>query len=112
MKGLLKIILLLIFILFMTNCQKEENITIKNTDSYYHNFYLSGDEEGASIKVQAKHYEISELYRDEHMNVIYYYKPLVDFVGDDFVIVETYSNKTGIGAGTTRRVKLNFTITK
>jgi len=101
------------FIFLFFSCDKnKESIILKNTESYFHNFHLSGDEEGASIKVQAKHYEMSELYRDENMNVIYHYKPLFDFVGDDFVVVETYSNKTGVGAGTTRRVKLNFTITK
>ena len=101
------------FVFLFCSCDKnKESITLKNTESYFHNFHLSGDEEGASIKVQAKYYEMSEIYRDEYMNVIYHYKPLADFVGNDFVVVETYSNKTGVGAGITRRVKLNFTITK
>jgi hypothetical protein len=69
----------------------EINVTLKNTESYSHTFVL-GDEEGASIKVQAQHHENSELVRDEstNMNVEYRYKPITDFVGNDYVVLEVY----------------------
>ena len=47
----------------------EINVTLKNTESYSQTFVL-GDEEGASIKVQAQHYEKSELVRDESTNTL------------------------------------------
>jgi len=91
----------------------ETNVTLKNTESYSHNFML-GDEEGATIKVQAEHYEKSELIRDEttNMNVVYHYKPIIDFVGEDCVVIEVYYNKTGIDITKTEIVKINFTITE
>ena len=90
----------------------EINVTLKNTESYSQTFVL-GDEEGASIKVQAQHYEKSELVRDEStdMNVQYRYKPATDFVGNDYVVLEVYYNKTGeYSSAYTEIVKFNFTI--
>ena len=52
----------------------------ENTESYCQTFVLE-DEESAIIKIQAKHYEKSELIRDEstNMNVEYHYKLIVNF---------------------------------
>ena len=93
--------------------EREFNVTLKNTESYIKTFVV-GDEEGASIKVQAKNYEDSELIRDEstNMNVEYHYKPITDFVGTDYVVIEVYYNKTGVGAADIETVRINFTITK
>lgn len=90
----------------------EINETIKNTDIYSY-IFLVGDEEGASIRVQATQYEISEIIRDEStgMNAEYRYKPIADFVGTDYVIIEIYQNKTGEGVSDIKTVKINFTIT-
>ena len=75
---------------------------------------MLGDEEGAAIKVQAEHYEKSELVRDEstNMNVDYYYKPIAGFVGKDYVIIEVCYNKTGVGPADIQTVRINFTISK
>jgi hypothetical protein len=73
-----------------------------------------GDEEGASIAVQAQHYEKSELVRDEstNINVEYRYKPTSDFVGNDYVIINVYYNKTGENSfAYTETERINFTIT-
>ena len=111
MQSIFKISLLLIAVSFIAGCQKEKTeISLKNTESYYCSFSV-GDEEGASIKVQAKHYEISELNRDRD-EVVYHYKPKTDFVGKDYVIIEVHRNKTGVGAGYTETVKINFTVTE
>jgi len=91
----------------------ETNVTLKNTESYSRTFVL-GDEEGAAIAVQAQHYEKSELIRDEstNMNVEYRYKPTTDFVGNDYVILEIYYNKTGESSSAyTETERINFTIT-
>ena len=95
------------------NMQEVSNVTLKNTESYSRTF-VSGDEEGASIIVQAEHFEKSELVRDEstNMNVEYRYKPTTDFVGNDYVVLEVYYNKTGENSSAyTERVRINFTIT-
>jgi hypothetical protein len=91
----------------------ETNVTLKNTENYSRTFVL-GDEEGASIPVQAQHYETSELVRDEstNMNVEYRYKPTSGFVGNDYVILEIYYNKTGEHSSAyTETERINFTIT-
>ena len=119
MKNILKTLLLLVTIPFIVSCQKEKtkideiNVTLKNTESYHQTFVL-GDEEGATIKVQAQHYEKSEFIRDEstNMNVVYHYKPITDFVGKDYVVIEVCYNKTGVGPTDIQTVKINFTISK
>ena len=91
----------------------ETNVTLKNTESYSRTFVL-GDEEGASIPVQAQHYETSELVRDAstNMNVEYRYKPSSGFVGNDYVILEIHYNKTGENSSAyTETERINFTIT-
>ncbi len=91
----------------------ETNVTLKNTESYSRTFVL-GDEEGASITIQAQHYEKSELVRDRstNMSVEYRYKPTIDFVGNDYVILEVYHNKTGESSSAyTETERINFTIT-
>jgi len=91
----------------------ETNVTLKNTESYSRIFVL-GDEEGASIPVQAQHYETSELVRDvsTNMNVEYRYKPTSGFVGNDYVILEIHYNKTGENSSAyTETERINFTIT-
>ena len=91
----------------------ETNVTLKNTESYTRTFVL-GDEEGASIPVQAQHYETSELVRDAstNMNVEYRYKPTSGFVGNDYVILNIYYNKTGENSSAYTEIeRINFTIT-
>ena len=91
----------------------ETNVTLKNTESYNRAFVL-GDKEGASIPIQAQHYETSELVRDEstNMNVEYRYKPTSGFVGNDYVILEIHYNKTGENSSAyTETERINFTIT-
>lgn len=91
----------------------EIDVTLKNTDSYSHIFIL-GDEEGATIKVQPENYEISELIRDEstNMNVEYHYKPKINFVGKDYVVIEVHYNQTGVDPMEPEIVKINFSVTE
>jgi hypothetical protein len=95
------------------NIREESNVNLKNTESYSRTFVL-GDEEGAAIMYQAQHYEKSELVRDEStsMNMEYRYKPATDFVGNDYVVLEIYYNKTGEDRfAHIETVRINFTIT-
>ena len=103
-----------------SNCEKpskvqateEINETLKNAESYYKTL-VGGDEEGASIKIQATHYENSELIRNESTNfsVVYHYEPIIDFIGTDFVIIEVTRNKTGVNPEV-QTLKINFTVTE
>jgi len=110
----------MIGLFFAVGCKKdndkkgsETNVTLKNTESYSRTFVL-GDEEGATISIQAQNYETSELVRDEstNMNVEYRYKPTSGFVGNDYVSLEIYYNKTGeSNSAYTETERINFTIT-
>ena len=118
-KLVLVIIPALICGVMFTSCSdkkevtNEINVTLKNTENYSKTFVL-GDEEGAAIKVQAEHFEKSELIRDKNtnMNVEYHFKPITDFVGKDYVVIEVFYNKTGIGPTEIETVRINFSITK
>ena len=69
MKKMLKLSFLAICILSLTNCNKEETenlvsaieVTINNSNDYELDLMISGDEEGATIKTQAQHFQKSEL---------------------------------------------------
>ena len=94
------------------NIQEISNISLKKTESYNRTFVL-GDEEGASILYQARHFEKSELVRNEstNMNVVYRYKPAMDFTGNDYVVLEVYYNKKGENRFSyIETVRINFTI--
>ena len=106
---------------FLWYCDKDEatalnndiDITLKNSESYSYNLNISGDEEGAIIKVQAMHFQISELIRDSGTNwsVVYIYKPVSGYVGSDYVEIETCTGGDGINCSDIETVKINFEIT-
>lgn len=123
MKRLSGILLLSIFsIAFFGSCEKEEIIeinnpayfTIKNIDDFTYDFNISGDEEGASIKLQASHFVISEIVRNESTSwsVVYHYKPEPGFIGTDSVKIETYTGSDGANIGNTELIQLYFQITE
>ena len=109
------------FILSLTNCNKEETenlvseieVTINNSDDYELDLMISGDEEGATIKTQAQHFQKSELIRDANTNwsVVYKYEPLPNYTGTDFVEIETCSGGESTGCSSVETVRINFTIT-
>lgn len=122
MKRLLRILLLTLFsVTFFLSCEKEEIIeinntayfTIKNTDDFTYDFNISGDEEGASIKLQANHFAISEIVRNKNTgwSVVYHYKPEPCFIGTDSVTIETYTGSDGANIGNTKLIQLYFQIT-
>ena len=121
MNRFVKIMFVLLFTSFLCNCEKEEIveknetflISLKNTEEYIHDFKISGDEDGATIKVQAKHFSISKIIRNESTNwsVVYHYKPETGFIGSDLVEIVTNTGNDGSGNGKTNIVKLFFQIT-
>jgi len=73
-------------------------IQLKSSETFYYDFNISGDEEGATIIEQASHFEISELQRDESTNwsVVYRYKPEDTYLGKDTVSIETCTGGVGL----------------
>jgi hypothetical protein len=121
MKKMLKLSFLAICILSLTNCNKEETenlvseieVTINNSDDYELDLMISGDEEGATIKTQAQHFQKSELIRDSstNWNLVYRYKSLSNYTGMDFVEIETCTGGESTGCSNLEIVRINFAIT-
>jgi len=114
------ILLLSIALLFLT-CDKDDStylvnkidVIIKNSEDYNYDLNISGDEEGAVIKVQAKHFQISELIRNSstNWNVVYQYQPEANYVGADYIEIEACTGGQGVNCTNTEIVRINFTIT-
>ncbi len=88
-------------------------ITIHKGKTYQYNLNISGDEEGARIIEQAKHFELSELKRDAstEWSVIYFYKPESGYAGADSVWIETNTGSDGASAGVLDTLKIVFRVT-
>jgi len=117
MKTIIKLSILIICILSLSNCKKEKtekSITIKNSEVYELDLMAGGDEEGASITTQAEFFEISEINRDSstYWSPIYKYKPLPDYVGTDFVEIEACTGGESTGCSNIEIVRIHFTVTK
>lgn len=118
-----KLTLLISLVLANISCKKEEfpidkdtiQVKIKNTDTYSYSTGISGDEEGAGIKRQAYHFEISELRRNQSTNfeVIYYYKPVPNFTGKDYIELETHQDSDGESpSGIINTIKILINVTE
>jgi maltose-binding protein MalE len=120
MKTIIKLVLFIVLIVIFESCNKDENtslaeiinVTIANTENYKYDLFISGDEESAIIKTQAKNFEKSELIRDSITNwsIVYEYKALSNFKGTDFVEIETCTGGQGIACSNIEIVRINFTI--
>lgn len=120
MKKILKLLFIASFILSLTNCNNEEldnvvsevNVIINNSDDYELDLKISGDEEGATIKTQAKYFQKSELIRDSSTNwsVVYKYEPLPSYSGMDVVEIKTCTGGGSGGCSNIEIVRINFTI--
>src|SRR5687768_11073529 len=76
-------------------------VYLKNTETFQYRT-VGGDEEGATISVQAAHYSISEIRRDAATNwyAVYVYQPVAGFVGEDHAEVEVQTGSDGASAPT------------
>jgi hypothetical protein len=89
------------FILFLAlGCDSIDNgmISLDGGKEFSFNLNVSGDEEGARIIQQAKHYLRSEIVRDSstEWRAVYFYVPAMDYSGVDYVEIETCNGGKGI----------------
>jgi len=100
-------------------CQKDsiepdntQNISIKNTEAFTYNLNISGDEEGAIIITVAKHAKICEITRNAETdyNCIFNYIPQEDYVGTDYVEIETCTGGEGISCSKKTTLRFAFEI--
>ncbi len=117
-----KIIILMAIIGLFSTCSNdddnsnvkliEKKITLNNSENYEHSLGYFGDEQGARIVTQAKYFEISKLNRatDE---IIYNYKSENDFVGSDFVEIESVNFNISTDNETViNKIRITFNITE
>jgi len=76
-------------------------VYLKNTETFQYRT-VGGDEEGATISVQAAHYSISEIRRDASTDwyAVYVYQSAAGFVGEDHAEVEVMTGSDGASAPT------------
>jgi hypothetical protein len=89
------------------------DVILKNTDTFRYPT-VGGDEEGARISLQARHYNVSEIQRnaDTHWIAVYVYQPKTGYVGTDYVEIEIQSSPDGTILPTNlRTVAFRFVIT-
>jgi hypothetical protein len=87
-------------------------VYLRNTETYQYRT-VGGDEEGATISVQAAHYSISEIRRDAATNwyAVYVYQPAPGFVGEDHAEIEVQTGSDGASAPTNiKRIVFRFSI--
>ena len=110
-------IFIIIFIFHFVGCNDDtssEGLTVelKNNETFKYPT-VSGDEEGAIIKTQAKHFEISEIKRNSETKfvAVYIYKPKSGFIGTDAVEIEIQKGSDGASEPTEiETVKFNFIV--
>lgn len=79
-------------------------VRLQGTQSYQLDL-VGGDEEGARVVEQARHFEVSEIRRDASTNwyARYVYEPAAGFIGEDRVELEVLTGSDGASAPTRRR---------
>lgn len=95
---LLKLVSLLLFSITFHSCVEEEEktMTISNSDTLHYSLGSFGDEEGASILQQARHYQISELKHEVNSGEISYrYKADSAYTGKDYVELRSARGSDG-----------------
>src|SRR5437016_4772952 len=75
------------------------SVSLKNTERYQYPT-VGGDEEGARISTQAKHYSLSEIRRSAATNFVatYVYQSMAGFVGSDDTEIEVLTGSDGTSA--------------
>jgi hypothetical protein len=74
---------------------------------------VSGDEEGAAIVTQARHYTMSEVRRDSTTRWVatYFYQPTAGFTGHDLVELEVSTGPDGATSpGRVQRLRIEFEV--
>ena len=108
---------LLSFVVHLQSCGGSNpvetiNVSLKNTEVYQYPT-VGGDEDGARISIQAKHYSTSEIRRnaETHWIAVYTYQPAAGFVGSDYVDIEILTGSDGASLPTNvKKVAFHFDI--
>lgn len=83
------------------------------TGEIYRHPTVGGDEDGAMIVTQARHYAISEMRRDSTTQWVatYFYQPTAGFSGRDVVEIEISTGSTGASPPTkVQRLRIAFDV--
>jgi hypothetical protein len=76
---------------------------------------MGGDEDGARISIQPKHYSTSEIRRNAETNWVatFVYQPITGFVGSDYAEIEIMTGSDGASPPrNVKRVVFEFDIHK
>ena len=97
---------------FGCESQQEVFISLDTGELFSFEFNACGDEEGALIIEQAKHYSRSEIIRDSTTNFcpIYYYIPEDGYNGLDYVIIESCTGGRGLKCDDYNTIEFKFKI--
>lgn len=88
------------------------SVALRNTETYQYPT-VGGDEDGARIVTQAKHYTVSAIRRNAETNwvAVYVYQPAAGFVGSDYVEIEVLTGSDGASPPTNiKTVAFQFVI--
>lgn len=88
-------------------------VPLNKAETYEYRTGIGGDEEGASIILQAKHFEISDIIRngDTQFEAVYRYRPEPSFSGTDYVEIQLSTGSDGASSPTNVKiVKIKFLI--
>jgi hypothetical protein len=88
------------------------NVSLTNSQAYQYPT-VSGDEEGARISIQPKHYSTSEIRRNAETNWVatFVYQPTTGFVGSDYAEIEIMTGSDGASPPrNVKRVAFHFEI--
>lgn len=121
MSNVRTVITIFIFIslILFTGCKDESDIDnisveLKSYETYKHTL-VTGDEEGAKIKTQARHFEISEITRnaEDDYAAVYTYKPTANYIGRDYVEIEILMGSDGASQPSEiNTIRIIFTVTR
>ncbi len=124
MKKILLFNVFLLFLSLMVGCEKDETTKIKKDDGVnfkdckdysekekkkeYVWYAGYGDEEGAWLIQQAKHFKFSDFIESG----VYKYQPDDRYLGIDSVLISTNTGSDGTSLGVITNYKIKFYITK
>jgi len=88
------------------------NVSMKSSELYSY-ATVGGDEDGARIATQAKHFNVSEIRRGAETGYVatFVYQPAAGFVGTDYAEIEILTGSDGASPpSNVRKVAFRFTI--
>jgi hypothetical protein len=107
-------IALIVISYLMIACESHSNheILLESGELFSYDLNVYGDEEGAKITEQAKHYSQSEIIRDSSTGwgAYYYYKSVTGYSGPDHVTIETCTGGKGTGCDKISTILFEFQI--